>query len=196
MIKAIRFFYGALSLFFLVSCIPEIIPQEALLDTPSRHYGNGMQLFKAGKTGASYAEFNRALELDREYSPAYVGLGLVAGLKGDYDDALKKVETAGLYTRNRQEMLLVQVGFMRVYIMGGNKIAQNWLEKVEKHYERSILLAPEFPEPYYLMGLAYSISRMPDKALEKFIRVVEMNEEFSREASEQISKIQNMRSKH
>jgi tetratricopeptide (TPR) repeat protein len=91
MIKSIRLFCGTLSLFFLLSCIPQIIPQEALLDTPQRHYENGMKLLQAGKVDASYDEFTRALELDREYAPGYVGLGLVASLKGNYKDALEKM---------------------------------------------------------------------------------------------------------
>jgi hypothetical protein len=92
MIKSIRLFYGTLSLFFLFSCIPEIIPQDALLDTPSRHYDNGMKLLQAGKVDASHTEFSRTLELDREYALGYVGLGLVAGLKGDYADAMDKMD--------------------------------------------------------------------------------------------------------
>lgn len=196
MIKLIRFFYGTFSLFFLFSCIPEIIPQDALLDTPSRHYNNGMKLLQAGKINASYTEFNRALELDREYAPGYVGLGLVAGLRGDYAEAMNKMEVANLYTRNTYESMMVHVGRMRIYIMGREKFSQNWLENVEKYYERSILLAPDFPDPYFVMGLAYKISWMPDKALEQFLRVVEINKEFAQEASDQISEIQNIKSTH
>jgi tetratricopeptide (TPR) repeat protein len=190
MIKSNRLLYGTLSLFFLLSCIPQIIPQEALLDTPQRHYENGMKLLKAGKVDASYDEFTRALELDREYSPGYVGLGLVASLKGNYKDALEKMAVAGLYTRNRKEAVLVHVGFMRVHMMGRERTSTNWLEKIEERYERSILLAPEIPDHYFVMGLAYKISLMPDKALEQFLRVVEINKEFAHEASEFISNIQ------
>jgi tetratricopeptide (TPR) repeat protein len=70
------------------------------------------------------------------------------------------------------------------------KSAQNWLEKIEERYERSILLAPEIPDHYFVMGLAYKISLMPDKALEQFLRVVEINKEFAHEASDFISNIQ------
>lgn len=196
MIKSIRLFCGTLSLFILFSCIPEIIPQDALLDTPTRHYNNGMKLLQAGKINASYAEFSRALELDMEYAPGYVGLGLVEGLKGDITDAMEKMAVAKLYTRNRYESMMVHVGSMRVYIMGREKISRNWLEHVEKYYERSILLAPDFPDPYFVMGLAYKISWMPDKALEQFLRVVEINKEFSQEALEQISEIQNIKATH
>jgi tetratricopeptide (TPR) repeat protein len=192
MMKAIRFFCGTVSLFFLFSCIPEIIPQEALLDTPSRHYSNGMKLFEAGKIDVSFEEFNRALELDGEYAPGYVGLGLVAGKKGYYEDAMKNMETAGFYTRNRQESVMIHVGIMRIHIMGREKISQNWLENIEERYKRAILSAPEIPDPYFFMGLAYTVAGKSDRALEQFIRVAELNREFAPEASAYISKIQNM----
>jgi len=196
MIKSIRNFYCIVILFFLFSCIPEIIPQEALLDTPLRHYENGMKFLQADKLDASYTEFNRAIDLDREYAPGYVGLGLIAGLKGDFTDAMEKIAVANSYTRNRKETVMVHVGFMRVYIMGREKISPNWLEKVEERYERLLLSAPDFSEPYFVMGLAYKISLMPDRALEQFLKVVEMNKEFAQEASEQILEIQTMGSIH
>jgi tetratricopeptide (TPR) repeat protein len=194
MIKPIRLLCGTVTLFFLLSCIPQIIPQEALLNTPFRHYENGVKLLQSGKIDASNKEFSRALELDKEYAPGYVGLGLVAGLKGNYKEALEKLTIAGLYTRNRKEAVMVHVGFMRVYLMGRDKISQNWLEKIEERYERSILLASEIPDHYFVMGLAYKISGMPNKAIEQFLHVVELNKEFTHEASEFITKIQMMRS--
>jgi len=53
------------------------------LDTPVHHVKNGNTLLKAGKIDDAYREFSRAKELDPNYPPAYVGLSLVYGLKGD-----------------------------------------------------------------------------------------------------------------
>jgi tetratricopeptide (TPR) repeat protein len=56
---------------------------KTLLDTPMHHVYNGNTLLKAGKIDAAFREFSRAKELDPNYSPAYVGLSLVYGLKDD-----------------------------------------------------------------------------------------------------------------
>jgi tetratricopeptide (TPR) repeat protein len=116
-----------------------------------------------------HKEFNRALELDREYAPGYVGLGLVAGLKGNYKDALEKMTIRRFIYSKQKRSCNGSCRFHEgPYIMGRDKISQNWLEKIEERYERSILLAPEIPDHYFVMGLAYKISGMPDKALEQF----------------------------
>lgn len=193
MSNIIRVLCVGVSLLFVLSCIPEIIPYEYLLDTPSRHYKNGMKLFQVGKTEASAAEFNRSLEIDREYAPGYVGLGLISGLNGDYSDAMKKMTVAGLYTRNRNETALVHVGFMRVYLMGNEKITMDWLEKVEEHHAKSILLVPEIPDAYFFMGLAYQSVLKLDKASEQFFHVIEINGDFTHDAVERMLMIQEIK---
>lgn len=188
--KIIRDVFCGFAMLLLCACIPEIIPYESILDTPSRHYKNGMKLLHAGKIDASKSEFNRCLEIDGEYAPGYVGLGLISGLKGNYSDALDKMNLAGLFTRNRHEAALVHVGIMRIYLMGGEKISGDWLQKTEEHYEKSILLAPEIPDAYYFMGIAYKMALQWDKALQEFLHVVNLNGDFAPEASNHVSMIQ------
>ena len=59
------------------------IEQNTWLDTPENHVNNGNILLKSGKIDDAFREFSRAQELDANYAPAYVGLGLVYGVKGD-----------------------------------------------------------------------------------------------------------------
>jgi tetratricopeptide (TPR) repeat protein len=47
------------------------------------HVKNGNTLLKSGKIDDAFREFSRAKELDPDYPPAYVGLSLVYGLRGD-----------------------------------------------------------------------------------------------------------------
>ena len=191
--KKLRIFYIVLALIPLASCIPEIVPPEALLDTPSRHVKNGMKFLRAGKVEAPYLEFKRALELDDEYAPAYVGVGLVQGLKGDYTTAMEKMAVADLYTRERLESVLVHVGYMRVYLMAREQISKNWLQKIEERYQKAVLLAPESPDAYFFMGLAYKMNFMFDKASNMFMQVVEIDRDYSAEAAEEFAIIQNFK---
>ena len=75
--------FVVLWVFFLYACATATMESKTLLDTPSHHVYNGNTLLKAGKIDAASREFSRAKELDPNYSPAYVGLSLVHGLKGD-----------------------------------------------------------------------------------------------------------------
>ncbi len=195
MCRLLGMFFGFVMLAFIFSCIPEIIPQESKLDTPSWHYDNGVKLFQAGKLEAAKSEFNRSLEIDQEYAPAFVGLGLVSTARGQHGDALRKMELARLFTRNRFENVMVHVGFMRTYLEGGEKIDSGWLGKTEDHYKKSILLTHEKSEPYYFMGLAYKKAQKMEKALEQFMYVVNMQDKYVAEALEQISEIQSTQGK-
>ena len=77
------FFLAGLCVFFLFACATTPTGTNAWLDTPVHHVNNGNTLLKSGKIDDALREFNRAKELDPNYSSAYVGLSLVYGLKGD-----------------------------------------------------------------------------------------------------------------
>ena len=74
------------------------IEQNTWLDTPINHVNNGNILLKAGKIDDAFREFSRAKELDANCSPAYVGLGLVYGVKGDD-------ETSSVYMKKAIDLL-------------------------------------------------------------------------------------------
>ena len=75
--------FAVLCAFFLYACAPASMESNYWLDTPEHHVHNGNTLLKAGKVDDALREYSRAKELDPNYLPAYVGLSLVYGLKGD-----------------------------------------------------------------------------------------------------------------
>lgn len=75
--------FAVLCVFFLYACIPTSMESNSWLDTPVNHVKNGNTLLKSGKIDDAFREFSRAKELDPNYSPAYVGLSLVYGLRGE-----------------------------------------------------------------------------------------------------------------
>ena len=91
-------FFAFLCVFSLSACAPTSMESNYWLDTPVHHVNNGHTLLKAGKIDDAFREFSRAKELDPNYSPAYVGLSLVYGLRGD--DA-----TSSMYLKNAIDLL-------------------------------------------------------------------------------------------
>lgn len=77
------FFLASLCVLFLFSCAPTSMGTNSWLDTPEHHVKNGNTFLKSGKIDDALREFNRAKELDPNFSSAYVGLSLIYGLKGD-----------------------------------------------------------------------------------------------------------------
>ena len=82
-----------------VGCAATVYSPKAPLDTPSRHVENGIRLLNVGKIEDAFREFNRARQLDPEYSAAYVGIGFCHGLMGDYEKGLEAMEEARRLTQ-------------------------------------------------------------------------------------------------
>jgi hypothetical protein len=105
----------------LVSCGPETILLRPGLDTPFQHVDNGNKLMAYGKIDAAIREFKRSMELDAAYSPAYVGLGIASGVKGDLDQGRVLMEKAKTLARSDEQKKEVKMGFERLdYIERGN----------------------------------------------------------------------------
>ena len=60
----------------LSSCAKPTRKPEAALDTPEHHAFTGYKLYDKSDYDGARREFVLAMQLDKNYSPAYVGLGL------------------------------------------------------------------------------------------------------------------------
>ena len=189
-IRRLFYFITGFCVLLLVACGPKPMAPKAELDTPMHHVKNGHKMLKTGKIDAALREFTRAKELDPKYSPAYVGLGLVHGIKGDYEKGFKQLKVAGKYAEGDEQKIAVHVGYMRLYILGGDKIDKDWLEEVEGNFKKSTRIDPENPEPYFYMGIAYKMSFEFGKAASQFTKVLEIDKEFVKEADEEYAVIQ------
>ena len=112
--------FAACLLVAVIGCGPDSIFIRQGLDTPSHHVDNGNLFMNSGKLDAATSEFNRAIELDPEYAPAYVGLGLVAGRRGDPDKAAQIMEKARGLARDDEQRQQVEAGFQALQEMNPN----------------------------------------------------------------------------
>ncbi len=173
----------------LFSCGPDTIFLQLKLDTPGHHMATGMVFLKAEKISDAFREFDRAKELDPGYSPAYVGLGLVYGFRGDFEAGLKQMETAASNARGINQKTGVHVGIMRLYMMGQEKIDNNWLEHVKTEFNSATSISNITPGPYYYMGMAYTITSNVEKAAPLFLKVIELDKAYTDEAKMEYDRI-------
>lgn len=101
----------ALSLFLFLACGPDTIILRPALDTPEQHVKNGHNLLARGKLDAADAEFFRAKTLDDGYAPAYVGLALVQGHRGNFEGGVDILNRARLRVTTAEGAALVDRGF-------------------------------------------------------------------------------------
>lgn len=111
MAKFIRLAPLILSLALIGGCGPDTIFLRPALDTPSQHVKNGHSLLSRGKIDAAQSEFMRAKSLDDGYSPAYVGIALVQGHRGDIDGGLEILNQARALAVTPDETKAVEQGY-------------------------------------------------------------------------------------
>jgi tetratricopeptide (TPR) repeat protein len=97
--------------FMIEACGPETILLRPSLDTPAHHVENGYKLMAYGKIDAAMQEFSRAKELNETYAPAYVGLGIACGKKGQLAEGRAFMKKAQKLARNAEEHKEVEMGY-------------------------------------------------------------------------------------
>ncbi len=174
----------------LASCGPKAMAPKAELDTPVHHVNNGNKLLESGKIMDASREFARAVELDPKYSPAYVGSGLVSGMKKDYASGFEMMKKANGYAMGKAQKLNVHIGYMRLYIMGKEPVDKNWLSRVENRFSQAVKIDQQMPEPYFYMGMAYKNAFDFKKAASQFSKVLDINKRLIHKADREYAIIQ------
>ena len=108
---------AACLLLTFLGCGPDSIFIRQGLDTPSHHVDNGNLFMNSGKLDAATTEFNRAIELDPNYAPAYIGLGLLAGHQGQPEKGMQIMEKARLLAQDDEQRRQVAAGFQKLQEM-------------------------------------------------------------------------------
>lgn len=187
-------FIGSVAVFLIISnCAPKEKAPITMLDTPEHHVLSGMRLLEKGKLFDAEREFTYANELDNTYSPAYRGLGLVMGFKGDFNAAFSNMSRAEDMASSKEELVLVYVGYIRLYTQ--QKIG-DWLKDVEKHFLKARELLRDLhdiPDLHYYMGIAYKDAYKLSDAAEAFKKVLDINKTYVEEADHQLTVVQTMR---
>lgn len=177
-------------LLFLWACGPKAVAPQAVMDTPAHHVANGNKFLESGRLDDAFAAFTRAAQLDPRYSPAYVGLGLVYGKRGDFDRAFENMDRAKKFAEADAEMADVHVGYIRILTMAGKSADDQWLKKAEQHFAKAKELAPDEAAPYFYMGIAYKNACRFMDAATMFRRVLDMDKGFIGKADREYAIVQ------
>ena len=133
-----------------------------------------------GKYGDAQREFELALQLNRKFSKAYAGMGLVTAYQGDFKEAFKYMKSAKKYAESDDEKVFYHVGKVRLYTMA--KPDDEWLEDAEDEFEDAVKIDPKSSAAYYFMGLAYKVALEFGKAADMFAKVLDLDDKYVREA--------------
>ena len=170
-------------LFMALGCAPGKGVSEDFLNTPEHHIASGYKLLKKDYLFHAEREFNLALQLDADAWNAQRGLGLTYARKGQFDLALSHMKKAEQQAKTDETRALVNVGFMRIYLLEGN---DGWADKVTRHYAEAISNDPSLPEAHFYMGMAYKrLDRLPE-ARAQFNKVLAIDKGLISESQDQL----------
>jgi len=182
-----RGFLFGLALFVAVAMVAMLVSScakpprkpEAALDTPEHHVFTGYKLYDKGDYGGAQREFVLAMQLDKNYSPAYVGLGLCFGSQNDFKTAYENMKKAKSLAKKKEDRVDAHVGMIRLYSM---ERKDKWLKDAEDEFEDAVKLDPKSSAAYFYMGKAYKYGYEFDKAGTQFKKVLDVNDKFLVEA--------------
>jgi Tfp pilus assembly protein PilF len=169
------------------SCAAPPRKPEAALDTPEHHVFSGNKLMDKGDYIGAQREFVLAMQLDKKYSPAYVGLGLVFAYQKDFEKAHENMKQAKSLAEKKEDRVNASVGMIRLYSM---ERKEKWLNKAEDEFEDAVKIDPKSSAAYYYMGKAYKYGYNFDKAGEMFKKVLDLNDKYLVEADNEWKVVQ------
>ena len=171
--------------FALAGCGAETVKPESVLDTPEHHYSTGVRLLDKEEYDGAMKSFQRAVAMDPTFAPGHAGIGLIYGLKGNFQDAFTTLKEArGL---QRGTMVMAQANAIRVLTM---ERQSDWLEDAESEFKDAQKRDASNPEPHFYMGKAYRVAFEFEKAAERFKTVLTLNKELTGEADREWKLVQ------
>lgn len=159
-------------LLFFGGCAGRHTTLQSFLDTPSHHTSNGFSFLNRGRMIDAEREFQAALRLDHSFSQAHCGLGLIAGIKGNYPLAFQAMALARNYAKTNEDRAMFAVGEMRLYTM---KKGQGWLKRVKASFQEATKSVAESPEAYFYLGIAFEQAYRFKDAEKAFEKVTTLN---------------------
>ncbi len=160
----------------IVACGPKARAPEGQMDTPQHHTFTGMKMLDQEKFEDARRSFDLALSMDRKYSKAYTGLGLVETFTGNYQAALDNLDKGAKYAKTDDEKLVSATGKMRYHLIG--KQDKKWLDLCKEEFDAAVRIDEKYSAAYYFMGLAYKQAHDFNAAGLMFAKVLDLKGDY------------------
>jgi len=176
------------------------------LDTPGHHVLRGMDAIEQGRWNAAAQEFELALELNAEHSPALAGKALVQAHRSNEDgrtsekqaelkeQARDNLEAALSAAESSRDRFAVRVTAIRVETTLKNN--EDWLEEAQDHAAIAAEILESHPnlqsqrsEPLFFLGIAYREGLEFNPAADQFRKVLDLNLTRVREADKALEQL-------
>lgn len=173
----------------LHGCAPKPVPLGVTLDTPEHHLLTGMKLIELGRLEDALREFDLTKRSDPTFSKAYVGCGLVFAYQNNWNRAHEELEKAEKLARTDEEKVFVDVATVRLFIIGKEFVARDWLAAAESAFNDAVTRMPESSHAHFYMGRAYEEAGNLTKASVLYEKVLHINNTHVGEAKAALNRM-------
>lgn len=170
-------------------CVSTFEEQTNVLATPQHHVYSGFKLMEKMHLADAEREFKLALQSSPNYSAAQRGLGLVYGMRRDFEQGFEMLRQAEENAAAKKDRAHAIVGLMRLQTLQGQG---NWLAKTEGLFARAVGEVELFPEAYYHLGLAYKRANILDEAQKALQKVVDINTRLVAQARAELESLRRL----
>lgn len=168
-----------------IGCGPKPETRQSVLDTPDYHVSQGMKLLDRGQIDDAESSFQRAMGLDRNYAEAYSGMALVQAEWGNWDEA-RDMADEGVARDKKNPITWAVRGRVKSLQMEDD----DWLKGSDRDFYRANDLDPTNDLVYYWWGMAQAQAYNFREASDYLSRAIELNGEWSKEADQELARIQ------
>ena len=158
--RRIWFLMLALLLVTVGGCTQKVARCTAPEDNPAHHYLRGMEALEAGRLDQATEKFDRAVYCEENFSAAYGGKAMVAGLRAkelndpryrevEAQQAREFLEKAGKLVESENDRFEFLVASLRVETALKDK---NWLDSAEEAYGKALKLTVDEKRLDYYQG--------------------------------------------
>lgn len=144
----------------------EFLEAEKFKKTPELYYAMGQTCYELKRYTLSLDYFNKALLMDKDYSKAYVGRGIVFITLERYEEAIAELQKSLnniVFHEPESAYYNIAIAYTKM----------NNYEKAVANLKTSIELNPEYVPPYIELGRVYQKMGKLDMAVSAFLRLLE-----------------------
>ncbi len=180
---------------------PNARGSQSKMDQPQYHNLIGERKLQEGDYNGAKKSFQKAVDLDRNNSPALAGLAVARAhqtnrpevsrktKKRIFAEGLDLIEKAVDKAKNDQEKAHAYLAGVRFHVVmempqGG------WYKATRKYFKKAVQLAPENPATYFYMASAEATQLNYAKAKSLYAKVMKLYRDFADEADQEMKRIQ------
>lgn len=175
----------------VISCGPKAVKPTSEMDDPRHHTNMGIRFLNEGNIGEAQKSFERAIQLNPNFSMATTGLGVVKAYQNDFKAASGYIDRGWNLASTSEEKVFAYVGYIRLYTL--SKDPGNWLNLAREKFDFAVQTDSRSALPHYFMGMAYKAALEFDKAEGMFAKVLDLKGEYTAEANAQWELIQKIK---